>query len=167
MSKQKLFISLAPKDKRLAEAIIDLLKTGTRLTSLDVVYSTLDVRGAPDGEDFRRYIEAKIETPAAAILLLTTNYFANRYCLCEMGALLALTPNTLPLLVPPLTQKHLQGIISASQIDTVNNTDDLNKFVAKLQRHLDLGDLNLQSWAIEKKRFLATLPVLMDKNSAE
>ena len=162
MSKQKLFISHALKDKSLANAIVELLVTGTTLKSSDLIYSSLGKNGTTNGEDFRSYIESKIETPTAAILLLSPNYFANRYCLCEMGALLALTQNTLPLLVPPLTEKHLQGIFSKSQIDTVDNTDDLNKFVAKLQRHLDLGDLNLQPWAIKKKQFLALLPTLLD-----
>ena len=167
MSRQKLFISHAFKDKELAEAVIDLLKTGTRLTSLDVVYSALGERGVPDGKDFSSYIESQIQSPAAAIVLLSPNYFANRYSLCEMGAVLALTQNIMPLLVPPLTQKHLQGVFSASQIDKIDNTDDLNKFVAKLQRHLDLGDLNLQQWAMKKKQFLTALPTLMDKNSAK
>jgi hypothetical protein len=78
MSKQKLFISYALKDKELAEAVVALLETGTTLKSSDVVYSTLGVRGVPGGENFRTYIESQIQTPAAAILLLSPNYFANR-----------------------------------------------------------------------------------------
>ncbi len=163
MSKKKLFISHAEKDKALAQAVIDLLQAGTKLKPADIVSSSLVERGAPDNQDFGSYIESQIQRPAAAIVLLSTNYFANRYSLCEMGAVLALTPNILPLLVPPLTQKHLQGVFMASQVDNIDNTDDLNQFVAKLQRALDLGELNLQQWAMKKKQFLAGLSSLIDK----
>lgn len=163
MSKKKLFISHAEKDKALAESLVALLKAATALNDADLVYSSLTRQGSPDSAGFSTYIQKQIKTPAAAILLLSPNYFANRYSLCEMGAVLALSHNTLPLLVPPLTHKHVQGVFPASQLDTIDNTDDLNKFVAKLQNHLNLGDLNLQQWAMKKKQFLASLLSLIDQ----
>ncbi len=164
MSKKKLFISYVEKDKALVKAVVELLKAGTTLNDADLEYSSLTRQGSPDSEGLSAYIQKQIKTPAAAILLLTPNYFANRYGLCEMGAVLALSQNTLPLLVPPLTHKHVQGVFPASELDTIDNTDDLNKFVAKLQRALDLGELNLQQWAMKKKQFLAAVPLLLNQH---
>ena len=92
MSKKKLFISHALKDKALVEAVVTLLKAGTALNDAGLVYSSLVERGVPDSKDFSSYIESQIQRPAAAIVLLSPNYFAHRYKLCEMGAVLALTP---------------------------------------------------------------------------
>ena len=150
MPDKKLFISHAEKDKELAVALVDLLETGTSFKNVDVLFSSLEEKGVSGGEDFATYIKSQIQTPEAAIILLSPNYFLNRFCLYEMGSILALTQNVFPLLVSPLTSKHVQGIVPVAQIDRIESTDDLNKLVAQLQKNLELADLNLPRWAMKR-----------------
>ncbi len=162
MSKNKLFISHAVKDKALVDALVDLFETGTSLKSADVCFSSLTEKGLVGGEDFSTYIKSHIQHPELAIIVLSPHYFANRFCLCEMGAILAMSENIIPLLVAPLTAKHVNGVFPDSRINRVDDTDDLNKLVAQLQEHLNLVDLHLPRWAVKKKQFLASLPSLID-----
>lgn len=165
MSKDKLFISYALKDKELADALVDLLVGGTTLKSSDVVYSSLKEREALDGGGFSTYIESEIKTPTVAIVLLSPSYFSKRLSLCEMGAVLARSKYTLPVLVPPLDYKHLKGLFELSHVDKIDSTDDLNRFVAELKKQMESVELNLPQWAMKKKQFLASLPSILDRVS--
>lgn len=163
MSKNKLFISYAVKDKELADALVDLLETGTSLKSADVCYSSLKERGVAGGDDFITYIKSHIQNPELAIILLSPNYFANRLCLCEMGSVMAMSRNVLPILVPPLAKRHVQGIFPDTRIVKIDSTSDLNKLAAQLEEHLELVDLHLPRWAVKKKQFIASLPSILDE----
>lgn len=162
MSQKKLFISHAVKDKELADALVDLIETGTPLKSSDIFCSSLEGLGIPSGEDFISYIKSQIQEPESVILLLSPNYFASPFCLCEMGASWAMAHNILPLLVPPLTYDNVKGVLSVTQIDKLNDVDDLNKFVTQLKEHLSLSEINLPRWETKKKKFLKALPEVLE-----
>lgn len=161
MAKHKLFMSHAAKDQPLVAALLDLLESGTSLNASDVGYSSLKGKGATSGDDFATYIQSHLQQPEVSIIFLSPNYFANRLCLCEMGAILARSRHVIPLLVPALTVEHVRGIFPDSAILDINNTDDLNKLAALLGEHLERVELHLSRWAVKKKQFLAALPALL------
>ena len=161
MSKNKLFISHAAKDQALVDALVDLLATGTTLNTSAVEYSSLKGKGVASGDDFATYIKSHVHQPEVSIIILSPNYFANRLCLCEMGALLASARSVVPLLVAPLPMEHVTGIFADAAVMDISSTDDLNKLVALLDQHLEHVSLHLSRWAVKKKQFLADLPALL------
>ena len=131
---KKIFISHAAKDKKLADLLVDFLETGTPLTSNDIFCSSLEGLGIPTGKNFIEYIKEEIQTPETVILLLSPNYFASQFCLCELGASWALSHNVLPLLVPPLTYDDIEGVLSGIQINKINDLDGINHFIMALKQ---------------------------------
>jgi hypothetical protein len=154
MSKKKLFISHATKDKALAKSLVEMLVTVTPLSRSDIGYYST----APGGEDIVQYLHTRIQKPEAVIVLLSANYFSSAYSLCELGAGCAVSQHIYPLLVPPLTEQKLQSVLALKGVMRIDNTDDLNSFITQLQKQLELGELNLPRWAMSKKNFLASLP---------
>lgn len=161
MPRKKLFISHAAKDKALVDALFHLIENGTTLQPSEIISLSLEAQVIPAGKDFITYVESQIQSPDLVIALLTPNYFSSRFCLCELGACWAIARNVIPLLVPPLTPQHVKEIIPAAKIRKIDSTDDLNLVATQLQQDLELGNLNLPRWAVEKKKFLALLPALI------
>ena len=168
MSKKKLVLSHAAKDKPLVDAVVEMLEGGTTLDSSELYCTAMDKRvGVPGGEKLVTYLDEQLQAPKVAILLLTPNYFSNRFCLCEMGALLARAKHVLPLLVPPLKLKHIPGMFVDSQLQRIDDVDDLNKFASELHNAYEAIELDLPRWAVHKKKFLTSLPALIQVISAK
>jgi len=154
MAKKSLFISHAKKDKELAAAVADLLISGTSLEVGEVINVSLEEMGIPAGKEFISYLRSKIGTPNTSLVLLTPNYLTSRFCLCELGAVWALSEKMIPLRVPPLTARHLQELMAENLLLTINDPDHLNSLVALVSEQLELDNLNLPRWAMEKKKFI-------------
>ena len=154
MSKKNLFITHAVKDKPLANALVELLRHATNIESENIISFSIEEAGLPAGEDLVSHIRNKVGLPATVVMLLTPNYLSSRFCLCEMGAVWALSENYIPLLMPPLKESHLRNIIPAARLIKMDDADDLNRLAPILQEQLGLKDLNLPRWAMEKKKFL-------------
>ncbi len=154
MSKNSLFISHAVKDKPLADALVEVLRRSTDMSSENIVSFSLEESGLPSGVDLVTHIRNKVGHPACVVMLLTPSYLSSRFCLCEMGAVWALSENYIPLLLSPLKESHLNNIIPAAKLIKMDNPDDLNRFASTLQQELGLAEFNLPRWAMEKRRFV-------------
>ncbi len=157
MAKKSVFISHAEKDMALASALTDLLKNSLSLKSEELFSISMEETGIPAGVDFVSHIRSRIGNPDTTIVLLSPNYLGSRFCLCEWGAVWALSKNMVPLLVPPLASRHVSKLITESRLIHINHLDELNKFASLLQEQLGLDNLNLPRWAMEKKKFLNSI----------
>jgi hypothetical protein len=160
IKKKRVFVSHAAKDKPLADALVDLLETGASIPAKEIFCSSLEGLGIPSGKDFITHIKEQIQHPEVVVLLLSQNYLASQFCLCELGASWAMTHNILPLLVPPLTVGDVKGVLTATQIDRINSTDDLNRFLEAIQAHLSI-EINIPRWDVKKNKFLGELGTLL------
>lgn len=161
MKYKKIFVSHAVKDKALADSIVDLLETGTAVSSDDIFCSSLEGLGIPSGQDFISYIKSQIQQPEAVILILSENYFASQFCLCELGAAWAMSHNAFPLLVPPLKYSDLKGVLLSTQLDKIDSDSDLDRFYENLNEKLALNSTRPARWGAKKRQFLKNLPELL------
>jgi len=161
MKSKRIFVSHAVKDKALADALVDLLETGTEISSDDIFCSSLEGLGIPSGQDFITYIKNQIQHPDAVILLLTENYFASQFCLCELGAAWAMSHNAFPLLVPPLKYADVKGVLLSTQLDQIDSDSDLDRFLENLHEKLALTHAKVTRWGAKKRQFLKRLPDLL------
>lgn len=158
---KKIFVSHAAKDKVLADALIDLMETGTQVSSDDVFCSSLEGLGVPSGKDFINYIKDQVQHPDVVIFLLTPNYFASQFCLAELGASWALSHAALPLLVPPLTYADVKGVLLTTQVDRLDNENDLDRFYEGLSEHLSLPSKSVARWGAKRSQFVKKLPDIL------
>ena len=81
----KVFISHATDDKSLADALSDLIEAGIGLTHNQVFCTSIAGQGIPAGQDFKHHIHNELANSLVVIALLTPNYYASAFCLCELG----------------------------------------------------------------------------------
>lgn len=154
-------MSHAVKDKVLADALVDLMETGTSVSSDDVFCSSLEGLGVPSGKDFISYIKDQIQRPDVVIFLLSENYFASQFCLAELGASWALSHAALPLLVPPLTYADVKGVLMTTQVDKLDSDSDLDRFYEGICEHLSLSSRSIARWGAKRTQFLKKLPDIL------
>ena len=160
---KRIFVSHAVKDKSLADAFVDLLQTGTNIPSNEIFCSSLEGLGIPSGENFVEHIKSQIQAPDVVITIVSKNYFASQFCLCELGATWAMSHRILPLLVPPLKYSDVQGVLTATQLAKIDDSDSLNQFAEELTTIVSSSKLNIARWDVKKKRFLESLPSVLAK----
>lgn len=162
----EIFISHAVKDKELAEEVVELLQTGLNLDVSTIFCSSLPGLGIPAGVHFVNHIKGEIEAPKVVIALLTPNYFESQFCLSELGAAWARSHELLPLIVPPLAFKEVQGVLLGIQLSPVENASSLTQIRDQLIDILGIAAKNKglsAHWESKRDKFLKKLPRLLKK----
>jgi hypothetical protein len=144
----------------LADAVAVLLEEGIAIESENVINFALEEGGIPSGEDFVAHIKSRIGNPHTTVVLFTKNYLTSRFCLTELGTVWALSENMIPLIVPPLKEKHMKDLVAMNRLVRIDHPDDLNNLASLLQDKHGLKDMNLPRWAMEKKKFIGAVKLL-------
>ncbi|MCR5868504.1 toll/interleukin-1 receptor domain-containing protein [Aquincola sp. J276] len=158
----EIFVSHAVRDKPLADALVDLLQLGLNMNSERIFCSSLEGLGIPSGANFVDHIKSEIQSPKAVIALISPNYLASQFCLCELGATWAMSHQMFPLLIPPLKYSDVQGVMTALQLTKVNHKDDLNQLRDQLQTVLSSKGAPTARWENKRDKFLNGLPSILD-----
>lgn len=162
----EIFISHAVKDKLLAEEVVDLLQAGLNLDVSTIFCSSSPGLGIPSGVHFVDYIKGEIQAPKVVIALITPNYFESQFCLSELGAAWAMSHQLLPLIVPPLKFKDVQGVLLGVQLTPLDNASCLTEIRDQLIETLDIAEKNKRlsvRWESKRDKFLSKLPELLKK----
>lgn len=162
----EIFISHAVKDKLLAEEVVDLLQTGLNLDVSTIFCSSSPGLGIPSGVHFVDYIKRQMQGPKVVIALITPNYFESQFCLSELGAAWAMSHQLLPLIVPPLRFKDVQGVLLGIQLTPLDNASCLTEIRDQLIETLDIALKNKRlgaHWESKRDKFLRKLPKLLKK----
>lgn len=154
----QIFISHAHKDKKLVDALADLLRLTLEIKTSDIFCTSLEGMGVPSGENFISFIKEKIQDPKIVIIILSSNYYESHFCLCELGASWALSHKKLVLTIPPLAKNDLGGVLSGVQVDKI---DDLDGFIDEIKEALSIKDFKTPVWNSKKDQFLKKLPSIL------
>jgi len=160
---KRIFLSHAVKDKPLAEALVDLLETGIGIPSDDVFCSSLEGMGIPAGENFIHYINGEIQEPDIVILLLTSNYYESKFCLCELGASWAMSHDICPIIVPPLKYENVKEVLTSIQLVDISDETKLSEMREKLVGALKIKGKSFPIWEAKRNKFLKQLPAILTK----
>jgi len=158
-----IFISHAVKDKDLADAFVDLMVTAMGISAENIFCSSLEGMSIPSGANFVDHIKAAIQKPKAVLALITPNYLASQFCLCELGATWAMSHNLFPLLVEPLTFEDVRGVLTGVQLTEINSATRLSEFRDQLNSTLGLTGKNTARWESKRNVFLKGLPKILKK----
>ncbi len=158
-----IFISHAVKDKHLADALVDLLQVGMNLGVDKIFCSSLEGLGIPIGENFVHHIKKQIQQPRAVIALISPNYLASQFCMCELGATWAMSHQLYPLLVPPLKYSDVAGVLTGIQLTVLNDEDKLSEFMDHITSSLCETKVSTARWEVKRDKFVKELPKLLKK----
>ena len=140
------------------DKLTDLLTTGCGVRADLILATTLPGKGIPAGEDnYIEYLKKRLQQSSLVILLLSENYFASQFCLCELGASWALSLPTFPLVVPPLKKSAVKATLAVTQSGLVDDADDLDGLRDSIEEHLG-EKLPTAIWSTKRDSFLRSLP---------
>lgn len=160
-TKKKLFISHASNDKTLADKLVDLLTNGCAVNPNDILCTSLEGKGIPAGKpSFIDYLREQIQTPDQVILLLSENFFASRFCLCELGAVWAMGLPNFPLVVPPTDKGKLKATLAVTQSGYVNSASYLDELRDGIKETIGT-EVPTATWNVKRDSFLLGLDELL------
>ena len=151
---REIFISHAKENKEIADKLVDLLETGVGVHSDDIFCSSLEGMGIPSGANFIAFIKEQISEPKLVILLLTPQYFASEFCLCEMGASWVLSHRIMPLLVEPLKYEDIKSVLTGVQVLKIHDKADLNELQREVIEEVSSKSKSFARWEKKRDQFL-------------
>ena len=152
----KVFISHATDDKPLAEALADLIEAGIGLIHDQIFCTSLAGQGIPAGKDFKTHIQGELTTSVVVIALLTPNYYASAFCLCELGGTWVLSKDFLPFVTPLAGFGDLKAVLKGVQALRIDQDTDLDEMRDRLSAFAP-SPTPTSRWSVRKDKFLKGL----------
>lgn len=160
---KKIFLSHSSKDEALVDKLTDLLTTGCGVSAKEILVTTLPGKGIPAGySNYIEYLQSQIQQPALVILLLSENYLASQFCLCELGATWALSLPSFPIVVPPLKKAEVKATLAVTQLGSVDDSDYLDELRDRVKESLG-EELPTATWSTKRDVFLGRLSAILKK----
>lgn len=160
---RKVFISHANRDKELADQLADLIVTGIGLPHDEVFCTSLEGLGIPEGTpDFKEYIRQQLDLCDTVIALISENYYASPFCMCELGAVWALAKNFFPILVAPVDFTDLRGALTGMQCRKLSDSATASALYTRLSKLIS-NPVPIERWDLKKETFLRRLPKILPK----
>jgi hypothetical protein len=158
---KKIFLSHSSKDRALADKLADLLSTGCAVDPNEILVTSLEGKGIPAGTpSFIEFLRAQIQKPELVILLLSQNYFASQFCLCELGATWGMGLPNIPLVVPPLKKSELKATLAVTQAGDIGDSAYLDELRDAVKTHLGC-EMPTAAWNVKRDVFLQAIPEII------
>jgi hypothetical protein len=163
-------VSHSAKDLDLIGPFVDFLRLAGGAGEGDIFCTS--ALGSPNGEYFVREILRRLTKADLTIVVLTTDYFSCQFCLAVVGAAQFrrhVEPDRrgefFSLVVPPLTQDKLRGVLNGLQSGEIDNKEDLNELFEIL---LKLGSAaSMEGWEAARDSFLTKIAGPLDQRKTE
>jgi hypothetical protein len=156
----EIFISHASSDQQLADAFARLLEGGINLSQKQLFCTSLEDQGIPAGADFKSFIQKQLESCEIVISLITENYYASAFCMCELGATWIKAKNFIPFIVPPLGFGDLKGVLFGMQAIRINDPAGLDQARDRILP-LTKEPAGTARWTKRRDEFLSALDALL------
>jgi hypothetical protein len=159
----KLFISHASADRKLADLLQDTLVLGG-VPSEQIFYSSSRATGIPSGTDVRTYLRRELQQAGLVVELVSATFLTRPMCLFELGGAWALGKSTYPIVVPPLTRSEAVAKIGDIHMGQLSSDEEIDYVIDELHDRLtrDLGlSTKATAWNPVARRFKEGLPAVL------
>lgn len=157
-----LFISHAVDDKLLVKAFVSLIESGIGVPPQSIFCSSLKGQGIRPGADFKESIREHLDDATCVIALITPNFYASGFCMCELGGVWLQAKSFIPLIVPPLTFADLTAVLAGLQALRISDSADLDQLRDEIADRLSFKALPTPRWNERRDEFLNALdPILI------
>jgi len=153
----KLFISHASADKALVSAFVDLLEGGVGVAPRDIFCSSRTGQSVKPGAHFDEAIRETLGASGCVVALISENFYASAFCMCELGGVWLTAKSFLPVLVPPLNFKSLKAVLEGVQVTMIDSAESLDQLRDELEERLAIKAHGTPRWNERRERFLAGL----------
>lgn len=133
----KLFISHSSLDSKLAEAIIDLIRSALNISASEIRCTSVDGYGLPGGADTEEVLRQEVHSSEAFVGIISKESLDSMYVVFELGARWGANKHLIPLLAPEVSADILSGPLSG--INALNcRKSDLHQLVTDLGNKLEI-----------------------------
>lgn len=155
LSKKRIFISHASKDKELVSKFVDsIILLGMVLESEIIAYTSRDDTGVVPGESIPQFIQNNIACASIVLLMISDNYKDSEVCLNEMGAAWALNKHIIQILLPNTSFSKLGWLESLNKAIRIDCDESMDSLCEVLSDKLDFG-VKLSVWSRNKATFIS------------
>ena len=162
-TEEKIFISHAWTDRKLADLLRDTLVLGG-IPRNRIFYSSSRATGIPSGTDVRARLRSELQEAGLIIELISTTFLARPMCLLELGGAWALEKPTYPIVVPPLRRSQAVEQIGDVNMGQLASGEEIDDVFDELHDRL-ASDVGLFTTATEwnpvARRFKDGLPAVL------
>lgn len=156
---RRVFISHASADWLVVDKFVDLLLHSLGLIEPEIFCTSADGLGIETGQDFVDKICKNLRESSLVILLLSPNYYANRFCIAEMGAAWALGKDVFPLVFHDL-DRDPGVVLLGRQSDRIDSCG-LDNLRDRLARNWPGASERTARWTLKRDEFLRTFEQLL------
>jgi TIR domain len=153
VTRSRVFISHASRDKVLADRLVDLLIIGSDVPREQVFYTSDSGMGVPPGKDFVEIIRKQLNDTALVVQLISPAFLESAFCLCELGAQWVKAQDSFPMIVPPVQYDDLRGILGQVQVARIDDAVGLNQLHDVISQLLGLRP-DSNRWSAKRTQFL-------------
>jgi TIR domain len=158
---RKVFLSHAQADQDLVDHFQTLLEQGVGVAHDEIFCTSLKGLGIPAGvPDFKEYIRQEINGSELVVALISSNYYASPFCMCELGAAWVLAKNFFPILVHPIDFKDLRGALSGMQCTKLADQSSVSALYDRLHP-IVAKPVSVERWETRKAVFYKNLPQVL------
>lgn len=158
------FISHSYKDKVIVDKLYNTIQIGCNMKAEEIKCSSVEAAGIETGDDFIKWINENIKNADLVILLLSSNYYASKFAVAEMGASWALNKKVFPLIIEGKNRDP--GVVfmrhQSSKLDSVG-LDNLRDAILSVQEN---GNSQTARWNIISREFLDNRDSLLEQLEA-
>lgn len=160
-----IFISHASADKVLVESFVDVvLSNACEVKAADIFCTSLEGMKIPVGADsFIDFIRAQIQEPKLVILIISPNYLASQFCLCEMGACWGMGLPVFPIVVPPLKPSEVKATLAVTQSASIQELSTLEELCERVGKDVTGSSVSRARSSAKLKTFLNKLQPLLEE----
>ena len=134
----KVFISHSSKDKELVSSLVSLLQKAMRLSSDEILCSSLDGYKLPAGVSTNETLRIEVHESELLVGLITPNSLRSLYVAFELGARWGSDRQMIPLLASGVFPEHLEGPLAGINALRCDNDSQVNQLIEEASGHLGI-----------------------------
>lgn len=157
----KVFISHAVADKSVVRPFRDLIEGGIGISAHDIFCSSAQGQGIRPGRDFKQSIRQHLNEATVVIALISPNFYASAFCMCELGGVWLQAKAILPVLIPPFDYSDLKAVLEGIQVLKAMEGADLDSLRDELAHIAGTSAFSTARWTERRNEFLAKMPGLI------
>lgn len=165
VTKKKIFISHASKDKKLIDKFVDsIILLGMGIETETIAYTSREGTGVPLGDSIPLFIQDNIASADIVLLMLSDNYKNSEVCLNEMGAAWALKKHIVQILLPNTSFDKLGWLCSLNKAIKIDNAESMDSLYDVFTEKLNIA-IKITEWNRNKKEFISSCRSYLSVNS--
>lgn len=161
MSKS-IFISHSVKDKLLAQELVMLIEEGIGVPESEIFCSSLEGYSIPTGKNFITHTKEQLSAPKLVVPILTDSYFGSDFCMSELGAAWIKSHEIFPVIVPPLEDDDVKGVLLGVRVSKVTDLIKYNELQETIRAKITIQPRSAAKWDMKRDAFLRAVNSILD-----